>query len=83
MFDVRFRYALHTTTYIEQPLNDRSLGRFHERCTVYEEETGIDLLHPVINSLSAEMAEMMKIDLSLKRMDNLMVESNIKRMGRL
>ena len=83
MFDVRFRYALHTTTYIEQPLNDRSLGRFRERCAVYEEETGIDLLHPVINSLSSEMAEMMKIDLSLKRMDSLMVESNIKRMGRL
>ena len=29
------------------------------------------------------MAEMMKLDLSLKRMDSLMVASNIKRMGRL
>ena len=34
-------------------------------------------------SLSGEMAEMMKLDLSLKRMDSLMVASNIKRMGRL
>lgn len=83
MFDIRFQYALHTTSYIEQPMSDRTLGRFRERCRVYEEETGIDLLHSTIVSLSAEMAEMMKLDLSLRRMDSLMMASNIKRMGRL
>ena len=83
MFDIRFQYALHTTTFLEQPMSDRTLGRFRERCSTYEKETGIDLLHDTIISLSGEMAEMMKIDLSLKRMDSLMVASNIKRMGRL
>ena len=83
MFDIRFQYALHTTSYIEQPMSDRTLGRFRERCSTYERETGIDLLHNTITSLSNEMAEMMKIDLSLKRMDSLMVSSNIKRMSRL
>ncbi len=83
MFDIRFQYALHTTSSIEQPLSDRTLGRFRARCNAYEEETGIDLLHDTICSLSDEMAQIMKIDLSLKRMDSLMVASNIKKMGRL
>lgn len=83
LFDIRFQYALHTTSCIEQPLSDRTLGRFRARCYAYEQETGIDLLHETIQSLSNEMAEIMKIDLSLKRMDSLMVESNIKTMGRL
>lgn len=83
MFDIRFQYALHTTSFDEQPMSDRSLGRFRERCRIYEEETGIDLLHPAIASLSKEMAEMMKLDFSLKRMDSLMVASNIKKMSRL
>ena len=64
-------------------LTDRSLGRFRERCRIYEEETGIDLLKPVIVSLSKELAEMMKLDFSLRRMDSLMVASNIKKMSRL
>ena len=39
--------------------------------------------YDTIVSLSVEMAEMMKLDLSLKRMDSLMVSSNIKKMSRL
>ena len=83
MFDVRFQYALHTTSYLEQPLNDRTLGRFRARLLAYEKETGIDLIHDTIRKLSAEMAEIMKIDHTLKRMDSMMVASNIRRMGRL
>ena len=83
MFDIRFQYALHTTSFAEQPLSDRTLSRFRARCAAYETEHGVDLLHETITSLSSEMAELMKIDSSLKRMDSLMVASNIKRMGRL
>ena len=83
MFDIRFQYALHTTSFAEQPLSDRTLSRFRARCAAYETEQGEDLLHETITSLSSEMAELMRIDSSLKRMDSLMVASNIKRMGRL
>lgn len=83
MFDIRFQYALHTTSYIEQPLSDRTLSRFRERCNTYEAEHGIDLLHETVTSLSKEMAELMKVDVSLRRMDSLMVSSNIKKMNRL
>lgn len=83
MFDIRYQYALHTTSFIEQPLSDRTLGRFRERCMTYEDQTGIDLLHDTITGLAEETAALMKADRSLKRMDSMMVESNIKKMGRL
>ena len=56
-FDIRYQYALHTTSFEEQPLNDRTLGRFRARCNVYEERTGIDLIHQCIVGLSSEMAK--------------------------
>ncbi len=83
MFDIRFKVALHTTGMTEQPMSDRTLGRFRERCRTYLEETGKDPLHDCINGLSSKLAELMKIDRSLRRMDSMMIESNIKRMSRL
>lgn len=37
LFDVRYQYALHTTAMEEQPVSDRTLGRFRQRCTAYEQ----------------------------------------------
>lgn len=82
-FDIRYQYALHTTSFEEQPLNDRTLGRFRARCNAYEELTGIDLIHDCIIKLSSGMAAMMKLNTGMRRMDSLMVASNIKKMGRL
>lgn len=82
-FDIRYQYALHTTSFEEQPLNDRSLGRFRARCNSYEELTGIDLIHDCIVKLSSSMAAMMKLNTGMRRMDSLMVASNIKKMSRL
>ena len=83
IFDPRFQYALHTTSFAEQPLSDRTLGRFRERCHQYREETGIDLIQNAIESVSEQMATMMKLDGSLRRMDSAMISANIKRMNRL
>jgi len=82
-FDIRFQYALHTTSFDEQPLNDRTLGRFRARCYAYEESTGIDLIHDCITSLSSKMAQMMQLNSGMRRMDSMMVASNIKKMSRL
>lgn len=82
-FDIRYQYALHTTSFEEQPLNDRTLGRFRARCNTYEERTGIDLIHQCIVGLSSAMAKMMKLNTGMRRMDSLMVASNIKKMSRL
>lgn len=83
LFDYRYQHALHTSSMDSQPLSDRSLGRFRQRAYEYEQKTGIDLIQQEIESLSSEMAIMMKIDGTMKRMDSLMVAANIKRLSRL
>lgn len=83
MFDIRFQYALHTTSFKEQPLSDRSLGRFRERCNAYETEHGRDLVKEAVLLLSDKIAKAMKLNLTLKRMDSMMIASNIKKLSRL
>ena len=82
-FDVRFQYALHTTSFEEQPLSDKTLSRFRKRCYTYELATGTDLIYETIIGLSGEMAKIMKINGQIQRMDSLMVASNIKRLSRM
>lgn len=83
LFDVRFQYALHTTSMKEQPLSDRTLSRFRERVLNYETETGIDLIHECMSSLSTRIAKLMGLTQSMKRMDSMMIASNIKKLSRL
>ena len=43
-FDFRYQYALHTTSYENQPLSNRTFSRFRERNAAYELTTGKDLI---------------------------------------
>ena len=81
--DVRAQYALHTTSYKEQPISDRSFSRFRERLYNYRQETGRDLLEEEMKALGDIFADKLKIDGSIKRMDSLMVASRCKAMSRL
>ncbi len=81
--DIRLQYALHTTSFEEQPLSDKSLQHFRKRCYKYEQETGNDLMHTCIVSLSKEIARVMKISGRTKRMDSMMIDANIKKLSRL
>ena len=81
--DFRYQYALHTTSYENQPVSDRTFSRFRERNAAYELVTGKDLIHDCIVSLSEHIRQFMGISLGIKRMDSMMIEANIKRMGRL
>lgn len=82
-FDYRFQYALHTTSFEDQPLSDRTFSRFRERCAEYEVVTGTDLIHECFVQLADEIRKFMDISPSITRMDSMMIESNIRRMGRL
>lgn len=82
MLDPRYQYALHTTSYEEQPLSDKTLSRFRKRCYDYEAAYGIDLLHDCVTDLSSKIAKMMNIGPRIKRMDSLMIEANIKNLSR-
>ena len=83
MLDIRLQYALHTTSYEEQPLSDKSLTRFRKRCYDYYNKTGIDLIHNCIVALSGEIAKVMKITGRTRRMDSMMIDANIKKLSRL
>jgi len=83
IFDVRFQHALHTSSFKEQPLSDRTLSRFRERCLAYEAISGIDLVKDCVINLSTQIASVMGINTGLKRMDSMMVASNIKKLSRL
>jgi len=82
-FDFRYQYALHTTSFEVQPLSDRTFSRFRERVAAYELTTGIDLIHECVVSLGESLREFMDISPSIKRMDSMMIESNIRSMSRL
>ncbi|MBQ9306273.1 transposase [Butyrivibrio sp.] len=81
--DFRYQYALHTTSYDNQPISDRSFSRFRERVYAYELLTGEDLIHTCITDLAEQIRKFMDISPVIKRMDSMMIESNIKRMSRL
>lgn len=83
MFDIRYQYALHTTSFEEQPLSDRTLSRFRARCLAYETETGIDLIHSCITKLAKEISEFMNLTPNLQRMDSVMIAANIRKMSML
>ena len=83
MLDPRFQLALHTTSFDEQPLSDKSLSRFRRRCYDYEQTHGIDLYHDCVTGLAEATARMMGIDKRIRRMDSLMVEANIRKLSRL
>ena len=83
LFDTRFQYALHTTSFKEQPFSDRTLSRFREKLYRYELETGIDLIREEMEDLAKHFVKFLKINPSLKRMDSVMVASSCKKMSRL
>ena len=55
---------------------------FRERATAYELVTGIDLIHTCVTALAEKIREFMDVSPDIKRMDSMMIESNIKKMGR-
>ncbi len=83
MLDPRYQYALHTTSWEEQPLSDKTLSRFRKRCYDYESAYGIDLLHDCITGLGDKIAKMMDISPHIKRMDSMMIAANIRKLSRL
>lgn len=83
MLDLHLQYALHTTSFAEQPLSDKSLSRFRKRCYDYEKLYNVDIYHDCIKDLSSKIAKMMNINGRVRRMDSMMIESNIRKLSRV
>lgn len=83
MLDLHLQYALHTTSFEEQPLSDKTLSRFRKRCYDYENLYHVDLYHDCINDLSSKIAKMMKLNGRIRRMDSMMIAANIRKLSRM
>ena len=83
MLDFRIQYALHTTSFEEQSLSDKTLSRFRKRCYDYETLYNEDLYHDCVKDLSASIAKLMGISGKVRRMDSMMIESNIRKLSRM
>lgn len=82
MLDLRLQYALHTTSFDEQPLSDKTLSRFRRRCYDYEQTHGIDLFKMAVTDYSGEIAKMMNLDGKIRRMDSMMINSTMRKLAR-
>lgn len=83
MLDLHLQYALHTTSFEEQPISDKTLSRFRKRCYDYETTHGVDLYHECVKDLSSKIAKLMNINGRIRRMDSMMIESNIRFLSRM
>lgn len=83
MLNFRIQYALHTTSFEEQPLSDKTLSRFRKRCYDYETLHNKGLYHDCVKDLSASIAKLMGISGKVRRMDPMMIESNIRKLSRM
>lgn len=83
MLDLHLQYALHTTSFEEQPLSDKTLSRFRKRCYDYETLHNVDLYHGCVNDLSSRIAKMMKLNGRIRRMDSMMIAANIRKLSRM
>ena len=83
MLDFRLQYALHTTSFEEQPLSNKTLSRFRRRCYDYETLHNKDLYHDCVKELSDSIAKLMGISGKIRRMDSMKIESNIRKLSRM
>lgn len=82
-FDLRFQYALGTTSYEKQPVSINTLSNFRNRVMEYEKKTNIDLIKQEIEALAAHMESEMMIDGKMLRMDSMMISSSCKKLSRI
>ncbi len=83
MFDVRYQYALHTTSLKEQPVSKNSLTNFRTAVYRYNEENGVDLIQQEVESHAEEFTKLLNIKDRTVRMDSMMISSSCKKLSRL
>jgi len=83
IFDLRYQYALHTTSFKEQPVSKNSLTNFRSAVYKYNQEHGVDLIQEEIESHAQQFSKLLKIEGKTIRMDSLMVSSSCRKLSRL
>jgi hypothetical protein len=83
MFDLRYQYALPTTSFKEQPVSKNSLTNFRAAVYSYNREHGIKLIQEEIEAHAKAFSKLLKIEGKTIRMDSLMVSSSCRKLSRL
>ncbi|MDE5552937.1 MAG: transposase [Malacoplasma sp.] len=83
IFDLRFKYALCTTSFDRQPISRNAFTNFRNSLLSYELETGIDLFTEETMRLSKEINACCETETTLKRMDSIMISSSCKHLSRI
>ncbi|HOF03711.1 MAG TPA: transposase [Atribacterota bacterium] len=83
IFDIRYQYALHTTSLAEQPVSKNSLTNFRAAVYRYHQEHGVDLIQEEIEAQAKSFSKLLKIDGKTLRMDSLMISSSCRKLSRL
>ncbi len=74
---------LHTTSFEEQPLSDKTLSCFRKRRYDCETLYNKNFYHDCVKDLSASIAKLMGISGKIRRMDSIMIEFSIRRFSRM
>jgi len=83
LFDIRYQYALRTTSFEEQPVSKNSLSNFRGAIYEYNEANGVDLIKEEMESHAAAIAKLLKVQGRTTRMDSMMISSSCKELTRL
>jgi hypothetical protein len=83
MFDLRFKVALGLANIDEVPFSRATLFNFQNRVLAYEEQTGINLIEEVFNSLSAQQIKQLSLKTDIQRTDSTLISSNIRKYSRV
>lgn len=82
-FDMRYQYAVRTTSFERQPVSVNTLYNFRKRLYDYEQATGIDLLQQEVEEQAKLIAKYLEVDSKKVRMDSFMVSSSSKKLSRI
>ncbi len=82
-FDIRYQYALRTTSFERQPVSVNTLYNFRKRLYNYFKDTGIDLIHQEIEEQAKKIGSELNIQGKKYRMDSFMISSSCKKLSRM
>jgi len=83
MFDLRMKVALGLENIDDVPFSMATIFNFQNRLLAYEQETGINLVEKVFDSLSASQIKQLSLKADIQRTDSTLVSSNIKKYSRI
>ena len=82
-YDLSIRAALGIFTYYGMPFSESTIFNFQNLINAYREETGVNLFEKVFDKLTLSQVEKYKVKTNIVRTDSFMVDSNIRKYGRL